>query len=269
MNVNITIIGCGWLGQQLAASLIDSGQNVRGNYRTSKTKTDLVDLRIEPFKWEIAESDLVQIDQEITSTTDVLIICLPPSCAEDYPLVLQNLVLQFKDDVLVIFTSSTGIYPKREGVFDETYEFNKQEKDSVLYRAENRLRSLLKNRLTILRLGGLIGPNRHPIKFVSGKTYDDDGSAPINLIDSRDICLLVDFLIENEKFGSLFNVVCPSTLSKRSYYSAIAKELTLESPSYGMISGIQRVVRGDYVENSLGFQYKFDVNKFDTKLLFV
>ena len=267
--MNITIIGCGWLGQQLGTSLIENGHTVRGNFRSAKTEKRLMRIGIKPFRWEVSKSASDKINQDIIDATDILIICLPPSSVEDYPLVLQNIVLQFEDNTRVIFTSSTSVYPMRDGVFDEMYEFNEQEKKSRLFRAEKGLTGLLNDRLTILRLGGLIGPNRHPVKYVSGKTYADNGLTPINLIDSRDICRLVNFLLQNEDFGRLFNVVCPSDKSKRSYYTNLADELALQSPEYGMNKSIQRIVKGDYITNSLGFEYKFDVQKFDTNLLFV
>ena len=82
----------------------------------------------------------------------------------------------------IIFTSSTSVYPQLDIVFDETYDLNQLPGKNSIIEAENVLRAHFSDRLTILRLGGLIGHDRHPIRFLTGRTIAKSGSDKISLI---------------------------------------------------------------------------------------
>lgn len=262
--MNITIIGCGWLGQIVSDKLIKEGHSVRANYRSEETKDSLKKIGIEPFQFEAA-TEYQSLHKAITENTDVLILSLPPSGLEtvDYAITLQNIALEFPEFTRVIFTSSTSVYPKKEGSFTESYEFDTTEKLNRIYLAEKGLRSILQDRLTILRLGGLIGPGRHPIHSLSGRQMPTNGSCPINLIDGRDIANFIELLIREDKFGELFNLVYPDSTPKKAYYTLIAKELGLDPPTFNGESEIARKVEGQKVFQQTQFKYQFNLRTKD------
>lgn len=233
--MKVTIFGCGWLGKQIAEEFIKKGHDVYGNYRSEKGRSELLEIGVEPFYYEVTRN-LINLSDIQVSQMDLIIISIPPfdrDVAENYAIGLQNVVLQFDDDVRVIFTSSTGVYPKKDGIFDEEYNFSAGEKLNPVLLAEKGLRAILGDSLLVLRLGGLIGPGRHPIKQLSGKKVISDGSAPLSLIDSRDVVALISLIAEENHFGETYNVVFPVEQCKKEYYGLIAKKYKLNPPDYG------------------------------------
>ncbi len=233
--MKVTVFGCGWLGKQIAEEFIKKGHHVYGNYRSEKGRSELLEIGVEPFYYEVTRK-FTDLPETLVSQMDLIIISLPPfdpDVAENYAIGLQNVVLEFEGDVRVIFTSSTGVYPKKDGIFDEDYDFNAGEKLNPLLLAEKGLRAILGDNLLVLRLGGLIGPGRHPIRQLSGKKVISDGSAPLALIDSRDVVALISLLIQENHFGETYNVVFPVEQRKKEYYGLIAKKYRLSPPDYG------------------------------------
>jgi nucleoside-diphosphate-sugar epimerase len=258
-RLNIVIAGCGWLGQQIGAQLLGEGHQVYGTYRSGSTRDRIGSIGIDPV--QIGELD------QISRTTDLLIISIPPGKpekVEDYAEYLKNIVLQFPENTKVIFTGSTGVYPKKDGVFKEDYVFENSEKLTPLFLAEKGLRAILLDRLTILRLGGLIGPNRHPVKVLSGREIQTDGNAPVNLIDSRDVVNLISFIIKHHLFGELLNVSFPILMTKNDYYKMIASRLGLEGPRYVGTPESIRLVDSSKLISNLGFSYQFPITDYDS-----
>lgn len=259
----ITIFGCGWLGKQVASYLLDRDYMVYGSYRNETTHQELLSLGIIPFKY-VASKDYLEIDQTVLKSTDLVIIALPPiksANIEDYAISLQNIVLQFKDSTPVIFTSSIGIYPQLDGEFDENFEFSSKEKLNHLYLAEKGLKAILENRLTILRLGGLIGPGRHPVKYISGRKIENDGSCPVSLIDSRDIVMIIENIIQKCIFGETFNVVYPTNLTKCEYYLLMSNGIGILPPTYSAQKDLKRLVVSSKLKNVLNFNFQYDINQ--------
>lgn len=257
----ITIFGCGWLGKQIALSFLREGRKVFGSYRSKENKEQLMEFGIIPFEYHLS-SDYIEIDTRIINETGLLVLSLPPLKGikiEDYAIALQNIVLQFHDTVKVIFTSSTGIYPKKDGNYNEDYEFDGIERLNELYLAEKGLKSILGNRLTILRLGGLIGPNRHPIKYLSGRLIENDGSCPVSLVDGRDVVRLIHYLQIQGVFGEIFNVSFPVKHSKAQYYSVIAKNNDVAQPIYGDSNDLQREIHSNKLSKEYNFQFIHDI----------
>lgn len=206
-----------------------------------------------------------ELDHSITSTTDLLIITIPPSrgdAREIYPDVVTEIATLFNPKSKVIFTGSTGIYPQADGRYTEEYEFDETGQNSHLYQAEKGLRKLLGDRLTILRLGGLIGPGRHPIRSLSGRTMSTSGNAPVNLVDSRDIVRLVNLTIEEHIFGELLNVCFPILMTKKDYYEMIADRLQIEPPDYTGNTDEIRLVDASKVIRKYGFQFTFPITDY-------
>lgn len=264
--MNINIIGCGWLGIQLGEHLAKQGNSVSGSYRSTVQKEAIAKTNIKGF--ELNLDDNSQISINTFENVDVFIISLPPIKKEDpkyYARLLANLVQQFPLSARVIFTSSIGIYPQKEGQFTEDYLFQEEEQN-VLFNAEVELQKVLGDRLTILRLGGLIGPNRHPIKSLRGRSISNDGLAPINLIHSEDICRVIDSVLSRNAFGKTYNLVFPLEMNKKNYYSLIAKNYNFEPAQFGVGKSLNRSVYGGLVCADLKFEYLADPQKYSEEL---
>ncbi|NRA12394.1 MAG: hypothetical protein HRT57_10615 [Crocinitomicaceae bacterium] len=257
--MKITIIGCGWLGTQVGVYLKNIGYSIKGSYRSEAGKERLVKSQIEGFLLDLDDNS--QISTKITGEIDVLLISLPPLRKAEpnfYASILEEIVSQFPNSVPVIFTSSIGVYPQKEMRFDESYKFEEEERNSSLFLAEEQLKSILKDRLTILRLGGLIGPQRHPIKSLEGKTISNDGSAVINLVHSVDISRAISMIIERNTYDNCYNLVFPSKISKKIYYTFMLANYGLNAMQFGDETALNRSVDGTLIHNDYGFEYSLD-----------
>ena len=89
----------------------------------------------------------------------------------------------------------------------------------------------------ILRFGGLIGEDRHPIKFLAGRKNIENPNAPINLIHQEDcIGIILEILrqTQNDKLNGneTFNAVTPFHPSRKEYYTQKAIDLNLALPEF-------------------------------------
>jgi nucleoside-diphosphate-sugar epimerase len=131
--------------------------------------------------------------------------------------------------------------------------------DHPVYQAEQKLLELAASRLTILRLAGLIGENRHPVKYFIQKNRIPNSNAPVNLVHQKDVIHAILLVLKNEIFGEIFNIVNPSHLSKKDYYLAAAKELFNENPITEDGPG-GKLVLGTKFEEETGFKYQLAID---------
>lgn len=250
--------GCGWLGQKIGKSLVDLGHEVYGSYRREEVEREFRKQGIVGFQYSFSDS-FTQLSTEITDNVDFVLITLPLQKKEQtdyYSKCIFNFVSQFDPKVKVIFTSSIGIYPNRTGEFDEAYIFSEEERRSSLFLAEEVVLNHNVNNSVILRLGGLIGENRHPIRSLSGKSIPTSGEAPLSLIHEKDIARFIHILINHFEPG-VYNLVYPTQLNKKEYYTRAAQTLGFSIPNFIGTSDVERKIISEKAMKMLHFSYVF------------
>ena len=100
-------------------------------------------------------------------------------------------------------------------------------------RFEQYLMDRFSSKHAILRLAGLVGIDRHPIKFLSGKTDVRQPKAPVNLIHAEEIIAFIDNLLSNWNTG-IFNLCNPDHPRKEYYYPLIANQLGIAVPKFDL-----------------------------------
>ncbi len=239
MKNTIGIIGCGWLGFPLAKSLIHDGYNLHGS-TTNKDKLDTLEKEgIKPFLVILGEESVSGSLAEFLDQVDILIINIPPRLRGNYK---ENYVLKMnllhneigKSSVKkIVFVSSTSVYGAAEGeVTEDTFPIPVTESGRQLVEAEKIFQNDKSIQTTILRFGGLIGPNRHPISMLSGKKGLSNGNERINLIHLDDCIHLIKTVLENNWWDQIFNGVYPDHPLKRDYYYQMADKNMLPRPQY-------------------------------------
>ena len=99
----------------------------------------------------------------------------------------------------MLFISSTSVYGEENLIVTEETELNPDtESGKQLVQTEQLLQSNLNFKTTILRFGGLIGEDRHPIKFLAGRKNIENPNAPINLIHQDDCIGIIMEILEIE-----------------------------------------------------------------------
>src|SRR5690606_23106328 len=219
-------LGCGWLGFPLAKRLIEEGHIVKGSTTRREKMKMLTDEGITPYQIKLFEEGVQGDLSAFLDGSELLIINIPPGLrkapTENYIAKIGRLndYSEKAHVKQVTFVSSTSVYEdtKEFPVYTEEDEPNGTAKNSVqLQGAEKVIKNSANFSSTIIRFGGLIGTERHPVKFLSGKKDIKNPEAPVNLIALQDCIGIILKVIENKAWGETFNAVFPEHPSKIEY----------------------------------------------------
>lgn len=268
LNVNnvlkyVSIVGCGWLGLPLAKFLIAKGYIVKGS-TTSEAKLDnLKNEGIVPFLLHlnpaINGNNLPQFFE-----SDLLIVNIPPgrnAVVDDYVLKITNLNNALNNSRIkkVIFISSTSVYPENNNWVNESTEIDEKSVNGLrMFYAEQVFINNPHLQTTIIRMAGLIGPNRHPGRFFAGKQDIADGLVPVNLIHLTDCIGLINAVIEQNFWQKIINGVAPSHPSKQDFYNLASKKYNGTEALFVPQKGNHKMVCSNINKNELNYNYKVD-----------
>ena len=233
-------MGCGWLGFPLAQSLIKEGYTVYGTTTSQDKLAFLEKAGIVSFLIAVSEEGIKGPIAELLGNVNTLIINIPPklrgSNAENYVQKMEHVqkALKYSNVQKIVFVSSTSVYGDGQGsVTAVTVPKPTTESGKQLLSSEKLFRHIPNVETTIIRFGGLIGKDRHPITMLSGKKGLQNGNHPVNLIHLDDCVRLIESVIKKHWWGEVFNAVYPLHPTKEEYYRQIAKARGLKPPEYG------------------------------------
>jgi nucleoside-diphosphate-sugar epimerase len=222
----ISILGCGWLGFPLAKSLIENGFSINGSTTSANKISLFTNAKINAYLLEISEDMIIGDISSFLENSEILIIDIPPKLrgksGENFVLKIEMLIPFIENSTVkkVLFISSTSVYPDCNSIFsEETIPQPENENGKQLLEAERLLQKNIHFKSTIVRFGGLIGADRHPIFFLAGKQNVENPDAPINLIHLSDCIGIIYQIIKMDCFGETFNAVTPFHPSRKEYYS--------------------------------------------------
>lgn len=233
-------MGCGWLGLPLAKSLIADGYTVNGSTTSEEKIPTLAQAGIRAFHISITESEVKGDIDAFLKSCEVLIINVPPGLRgagtkASYVKKMRSLISAIEKTSVekVVFVSSTSVYGDGQGeVSEEIIPIPTTESGKQLVESELLFKNSTKFKTTILRFGGLIGPDRHPVTMLSGRENLTNGDAPVNLIHLNDCMLVIKAIIEQELWGETLNAVHPSHPPKQEYYREKALQKGIAPPKY-------------------------------------
>ena len=253
-KLKIGIVGCGWLGESLAEFYLEKGEQVFGTTRTPSKAISLKKLGVETFLLNSFDDDLRWL-----KTMDVLVLNIPPSSfVEDYARFMVHIVRHIGTHTKVIFISSTSVYDNRNNVVDENEVFvGNSPRGKNVYQTEKELERALGSGLTIIRMAGLVGKERHPAKFMAGKNYPGK-EEPINLIHLKDCIGLIDAVIEKKYWGETINGCASEHPKKSEYYTWAANEFRLDAPLFTPEKTDFKIISNEKSRMILGYSYRYD-----------
>ena len=265
--LQISILGCGWLGFPLAEKLIKNDFSVNGSTTSFDKLSVLENAGIRSFQILISENKIDGDMNLFLEDSDVLIIDFPPKLrgenSENYVSKIKNLIpfIEKSSVKKVLFVSSTSVYSDDESM-SEFDEKSKPQPDSEsgkqLLEVENLLQNNSNFKTTIVRFGGLFGEDRHPIKFLAGRKNLENPDGPINLIHQLDCIGIIKTIIKTDNWNEVFNAVAPFHPSRKDYYSQKATDLNLALPEFDESkSSIGKIIKSSKIE--LLLNYKFQV----------
>ena len=262
----VSIIGLGWLGHAAGVLFQQQGYLVLGS-ATSQEKVaqlqqkgiDAVQFKLDPRPEGIGYLRLFD--------SEILIVTLPPRSRQgDGEAYLQQLavireLLVASAVEQVIFISSTGIYPNESNpspyTEDEPINANNSG-NSVLYRAEALMASPSNYQLTVLRMGGLMGADRIPGAYFSGKEQVV-GHTRVNFIHQLDAARTIAWVVDQGLWNQTFNGVAPEHPFRREVYAKNASACGIPLPASYQEAADEKVGRWISSEkiSATGFSFDF------------
>lgn len=262
----ISIIGLGWLGEAAGLLLQTQGYQVLG----SSTRLEKVELLREKGLDAVhfaLDPDPQGTDYSRLFDSDILVVTLPPRSRQgDGEAYLQQLA-SLRDLIRgtgvkqVIFISSTGIYlnESKSSPYTEEEPINASNAgNSVLYKAEALMESPSTYQLTVLRMGGLMGADRIPGTYFSGKEQVV-GHTRVNFIHQTDAVRMIAWVIQEGLWNQTFNGVAPEHPLRRKLYQHNASALGIPLPaSYQEAADeeVGRLISSDKIL-ATGFVFEF------------
>ncbi|GGW89888.1 NAD(P)H-binding protein [Salegentibacter mishustinae] len=263
--MNISILGTGWLGLPLAKKLKEE-HVVKGSVTSQEKIQPLRDAEITPYQIKIFTEGVQGDLTSFLAHAELLIIDIPPGLRSDPQADFVGKIGRIVDYIekspvgKVIFVSSTSVYKDQE-TFPEYTEENEANGTSEAAKQLNAAEKiLLKNehfQTAVVRFGGLIGPDRHPVHYLANKTGIKNPKAPVNLIQQEDCIKIINQIIKKEAWGKIFNAAYPGHPTREEYYSKTAKERNLNIPDFeqnGVSKG--KKISSVNLKEVLGFDFE-------------
>ncbi|WAC10721.1 NAD-dependent dehydratase [Dyadobacter pollutisoli] len=266
----VSILGCGWLGFPLA-------QRLQRDHITLETKGSTTSAdKLASFQDHGIKGYLLDLTPGFSDEatllhsffdSDCLIVSLPPRQSKNEPgfyvQQIQAVAAEIKKSPIkeVILISSTGIYPELNRIVTEEDVLASEESaPSDMVAAENLLQSLRPDiTVTILRLGGLMGYNRIPGKYVKGQKNMITGSIPVNYIHRDDAVGIIISILEQGLVNETFNIVSPLHPVRRDIYENSCSRFNWEAPTFAEpdISPDFKVISGEKFDSTYSYNFIF------------
>ncbi|MFV8225179.1 NAD(P)H-binding protein [Christiangramia aquimixticola] len=268
--MKVAILGCGWLGLPLAKELISQNHEVKGSVTRMEKMSDLRKAGIIPYSIKLFEKGVQGDISSFLSGIDVLIVDIPPGLRKNpdsnFVKKIRNLVpyIEKAHCEKVIFISSTSVYPDEMGNPEYSEESKTDNSSPTAIQLRNAELLLLDNsnfQTSVLRFGGLIGENRHPIYHLAGRENISSPEAPVNLIHQKDCIRAISLLIKEKEDNSVWNLVYPEHPLKADYYTTMAKSKNLGLPQFRKNEEAKgKIISSDKIIRELDFEFKHPIS---------
>jgi nucleoside-diphosphate-sugar epimerase len=233
----VSIIGLGWLGEATGMLLQAQGYQVLGSSTRSEKVGLLREKGLDAVHFAL-DPDPKGIDYQRLFESEILVVTLPPrSRRGDGEAYLQQLA-SLRDLITgtevkqVLFISSTGIYPNENKAVPYTEEEVSESTagNTILYRAEALMGTSSRYDLIVLRMGGLMGADRIPGTYFSGREQVV-GHTRVNFIHQTDAARMIAWVINQGLWNQTFNGVAPEHPLRREVYQHNASALGIPLPA--------------------------------------
>ena len=196
----VGIVGCGWLGTALAQHLIIQQISVLATSSQQKHVDGLNQQGINAQQL-ILPANVISLVQHDVFKQHNLVIAITPQFKQgrqDYADKVMQLINAAEQQGCVkriILLSSTAIYDGALGHIDENHALDISHKKVQILDAAEQAVIHFSPQGIILRLAGLVGPKRHPGKFILANKALSNTQAAVNLIHQQDAVGLIMALL--------------------------------------------------------------------------
>ncbi|MCC9137402.1 SDR family oxidoreductase [Pontibacter silvestris] len=263
-KADISIMGCGWLGLPLATQLVQKEYRVNGS-TTSPVKVELLQKsRIYPYVLNLQNEPADTQELAAFLDSDILVLNIPPRLRSDsgekYLHQLKKLLKALINSTVrrLLFVSSTSVYPDINRIVkEEDIAYTDElDPDNILLQAERMFQDRGEWLTTIVRFSGLVGNNRHPGRFMAGKRDVPNGDAPVNLIHLDDCVSILSQIIEQKKWGQVYNACADEHPARKDFYTKAAIALNLAPPQFNDMQETQfKRINSQKLKDDLAYSF--------------
>jgi nucleoside-diphosphate-sugar epimerase len=239
----IAILGCGWLGLPLAFSLQKGGHNIVATCRSKLKVIELNKKALHALQFNLGDA-LHSNTLKPLFSSDLLIINIPSGrktmqteqFVDNMTSLIAAVMARGKKKLIFVSTSSVygdSVYADQLATITETTEV---QPNTASAKAHVLIESFIKQRYAqdacIIRLAGLVGQDRHPAKFLAGKTELSNPSQVVNLIHQSDVIRAIQKVIKLGVWGETLHLSCSEHPTRKDYYTWAANKLKLVTPVF-------------------------------------
>ncbi|WP_370390430.1 hypothetical protein [uncultured Winogradskyella sp.] len=268
MKAGISILGCGWLGLDLARALIASGFKVKGSTTTSTKLEILKHYNIEPYLISISELGIKGDFEGFISNSEILIIAVPPGLRKN-PDKRYDLEMTFVAKALaqtsvkyILFIGSTSVFQDDYTIpviYADTEPNSNHTNAKQLLAAERLFTELEGISTTILRFSGLIGDDRHPGYYLQGRKNLPNSEGPINLIHKMDCIGIIKRILHDNHWGKTWNAAFPKHPKRKAYYVQFCKQHELPEPTFAStLKSKGKIIDSTKMAQILDYDFKIE-----------
>lgn len=244
-----TIIGCGDIGERVAAELQRQGYRVQATARHDQRAAELEKRGIIPIVADFDQRDALPL---IPVHEQRLFYFMPPQGGGTIDARMMNFCRQLQPDHCprrVVYISTSGVYGDCGGalVTEETPVNPQTSRAKRRVSAENQLREQadrLGFELIILRVTGIYGPGRLPLRQLhqGHQVVRPEEAPPTNRIHSLDLVRVCLAAMERGETGDIFNVCDGQPSSMSAYFIEVARLYGLPEPEQLSWDEAQQVI---------------------------
>ncbi|NMH61447.1 NAD-dependent epimerase/dehydratase family protein [Alteromonas ponticola] len=254
MTQSVTLCGCGWLGNYLLKALAGN-YAVLGTTRHSNRAEQIKHNGASVLFFQLGD-DPAQLCQQSENARVVLNI--PPGRRNqdltEYTRQMCALIDSFvaHEARQIIFISTTSVYGENERVVTEHSELIPLTASAKAHCAiENHLRRLANEKATVVRLAGLVGPDRHPAKSLSGKQLSQANKV-VNLVHIDDVVAALKKVIDHGAPAQTLHLCSQAHPTRQDYYTWCAEKMGIPVPEF---DGEDKQLKGKQIDASASWQY--------------
>lgn len=230
--MNIAIIGCGYIGMELAKRLKKEGHSVTATTRKPERVEELA--RVAQHVVLLRGSSEEEL-ATLLHDNDILIVTVGADDRQDYEnaylnlaRTLRRLAQQLALPRRLLYTSSTSVYGDHHGrwVDESAPLLASWDQAKILIETETIYQSLsdLGWHVLIFRLAEIYGPSRElsqKIRRYAGHSLPGNGDSYTNLVHKHDVVSALDYALRHQLTG-LYNVTDDDHPTRRELYDHLA-----------------------------------------------
>jgi len=235
--MKIAIIGCGYIGKELAKNLSQNHfvVSISNNADEIKSLSNKVQKSI-----VIKENDEYEISL-ILQDNDVIIVTLEDVIdleSVKMAQIIKKCAISMSSKKRLIYTSKSQIYGDQQGMWvDEAFPLKaKDEESKILIDIESTFYSLIDLGwdVTILRMSKIYGHGRsicHLFKIIYKSKMTGHGEYFTNMVHIDDVVGITNYVIDHDILG-IFNVVDDDHPTRQEFANQICTILNLLRPKF-------------------------------------